>query len=112
MGSRARSGSSGAVNSETQRKGDEPLPPDDCDKPICSDIRTATETSNNAMLIFFIFVERFSAPNPTDSARLQYFYHVPSVCQQVTHQRGRIWVARLVLPFDFSLSMDKSELVD
>ena len=40
--------------------------------------------------------ERFSAPNPTDSARFHYFYHVPPVCQPVTHQRGRIWVARLV----------------
>ena len=86
-----------SVNSETQRKGDEPLPPDDCDKPICSNIRTATERSNNAMLIFFIFVERFSAPNPTDSAHFHYFYHAQTACQRVTHQRGRIWVARLVL---------------
>ena len=45
---------------------------------------------------FFILVERFSAPNPTDSARFHYFYHVPPACQPVTHQRGRIWVARLV----------------
>ena len=42
------------------------------------------------------FGERFSAPNPTDSAHFHYFYHVPPVCQPVTHQRGRIWVARLV----------------
>ena len=39
--------------------------------------------------------QRFSAPNPTDSAHFQYFYHVPPACQSVTHQRGRIWVARL-----------------
>ena len=45
--------------------------------------------------------ERFSAPNPTDSARFDYFYHIPSACQRVTHQRGRIWVARLVRFSDF-----------
>ena len=40
--------------------------------------------------------ERFSAPNPTDSAHLHYFYHFQTSCQRVTHQRGRIWVARVV----------------
>ena len=49
--------------------------------------------------------ERFSAPNPTDSARFHYFYHVPSVCQPVIHQRGRIWVARLVRPSYYLLSL-------
>ena len=49
-------------------------------------------------MIGFI-AQRFSAPNPTDSARFYYFYHVPPACQPVTHQRGRIWVARLVRHF-------------
>ena len=47
------------------------------------------------------FAQRFSAPNPTDSARFHYFYHVPSACQPVTHQRGRIWVARIVRSIQF-----------
>ena len=51
----------------------------------------------NLEAIALSLVERFSAPNPTESAHFHYFYHVPSACQPVTHQRGRIWVARLVL---------------
>ena len=44
-----------------------------------------------------ILVERFSAPNPTDSARFHYFCHIPLTRQSPTRVRGRIWVARLVL---------------
>ena len=51
---------------------------------------------HEAISDILFFVERFSAPNPTDSAHFHYFYHVPLTCQPVTHQRGRIWVARLV----------------
>ena len=59
----------------------------------------------------FHFSERFSAPNPTDSAHFHNFYHVPSACQPVTHQRGRIWVARIVRSaFLFDSEPSKGEI--
>ena len=59
---------------------------------------TASDVASDSVIEFIFSGERFSAPNPTDSAHFHYFYHVPLACQPVTHQRGRIWVARIVRP--------------
>ena len=45
----------------------------------------ATERTMNPPILLIamscISAERFSAPNPTDSAHFDYFYHVPLACQ-------------------------------